>query len=85
MLQDIVASSLSSGTEANAVKESATPTGQQHGPPDHHRGLREHHKMEKMFGRRNDWRRIHARYARCADTFMSAICIAATVILRLNR
>jgi transposase len=30
-----------------------------------------------------DWRRIHTRYDRCARTFMSAICIAATVIFWL--
>ena len=38
------------------------------------------HKIENMFGRLKDWRRIHTRYDRCAHTFMSAICIAATVI-----
>jgi hypothetical protein len=27
-----------------------------------------------------DWRRISMRYDRCAHTFFSAICIAATVI-----
>ena len=31
-----------------------------------------------MFGRLKDWRRIHTRYDRCAHTFMSAICIAAS-------
>ena len=38
------------------------------------------HKVENMFGKLKDWRRIHSRYDRCAHTFMSAICIAATVI-----
>ena len=37
--------------------------------------------IERMFGRLKDWRRIATRYDRCAHTFMSAICIAATVIL----
>ena len=32
-----------------------------------------------------DWRRIHTRYDRCAHTFMSAICIAATVIFWLDQ
>lgn len=41
------------------------------------------HKVENMFGRLKDWRRIHTRYDRCAHTFMSAICIAATVIFWL--
>ena len=41
------------------------------------------HRIENMFGRLKDWRRIHTRYDRCAHTFMSAICIAATVIFWL--
>jgi transposase len=46
---------------------------------------RQRHKIEIMFGRLKDWRRIHTRYDRCAHTFMSAICIAATVIFWLNQ
>ena len=42
-------------------------------------------KIEIMFGRIKDWRRIHTRYDRCAHTFMSAICIAATVIFWLDQ
>lgn len=41
------------------------------------------HKVENMLGKLKDWRRIHSRYDRCAHTFMSAICIAATVIFWL--
>ena len=40
---------------------------------------RQRHKIENMFGRLKDWRRIAMRYDRCAHTFFSAICIAATV------
>ena len=40
---------------------------------------RQRHKIENMFGRLKDWRRIATRYDRCAHTFFSAICIAATV------
>jgi hypothetical protein len=36
-----------------------------------------------MFGRLKDWRRIAARYYRCAHAFMSAIAIADTVIFWL--
>ncbi len=36
-----------------------------------------------MFGKIKNWRRIHTRYDRCARTFMSAICIAATLIFWL--
>ncbi|MBU0776426.1 MAG: IS5 family transposase [Alphaproteobacteria bacterium] len=46
---------------------------------------RQRHRIENMFGKLKDWRRIHTRYDRCAHTFMSAICIAATVIFWLNQ
>ena len=50
-------------------------------PIEHNRTLyRQRHKIENMFGRLKDWRRVHTRYDRCAHTFMSAICIAAVVI-----
>ncbi len=38
-----------------------------------------------MFGKLKDWRRIHTRYDRCAHTFFSAICIAATIIFWINQ
>lgn len=44
---------------------------------------RQRHKIENMFGKLKDWRRIHTRYDRCAHTFMSAIVLAATVIFWL--
>jgi len=46
---------------------------------------RQRHKIENMFGRLKDWRRIHTRYDRCAHSFMSAIRIAATVIFWINQ
>jgi transposase len=53
-------------------------------PIEHNRTLyRQRHKIENMFSRLKDWRRIHTRYDRCAHTFMSAICIAAIVIFWL--
>ena len=45
---------------------------------------KQRHKVEQMFGKIKDWRRIAIRYDRCAHTFFSAICIAATVIFYLN-
>lgn len=36
-----------------------------------------------LFGRLKDLDRVHTRYDRCARTFMSAICVAATVIFWL--
>jgi transposase len=53
---------------------------------EHDRALyRQRHKIENMFGRLKDWRRIHTRYDRCAHTFFSAICIAAIVIFWINQ
>ena len=40
---------------------------------------RQRHKIENMFGRLKDWRRVATRYDRCAHAFFSAICIAAAV------
>jgi len=46
---------------------------------------KQRHKIENMFGRLKDWRRIHTRYDRCAHTCFSAICIAASVIFWINQ
>jgi transposase len=55
-------------------------------PITHDRALyRQRHKIENMFGKLKDWRRIHTRYDRCAHTFFSAICIAAIVIFWINQ
>ncbi len=40
---------------------------------------KQRHRIENMFGKLKDWRRIATRYDRCAHTFFSAICIAAAV------
>ncbi|MBV9580651.1 MAG: transposase, partial [Chloroflexi bacterium] len=45
---------------------------------------RQRHKIENLFGRLKDWRRIHTRYDRCAHTVMAAIVLAATVIFWLG-
>lgn len=46
---------------------------------------KQRHKIENMFGRIKDWRRIHTRYDRCAHTFLSAIKLAATVCYWINQ
>jgi transposase len=46
---------------------------------------RQRHRIETMFGRLKDWRRIAIRYDRCAHTFFSAITLAATVIFWLGQ
>lgn len=46
---------------------------------------KQRHKIECMFGKLKDWRRVATRYDRCAHTYFSAICIAASVIFYLNQ
>ena len=46
---------------------------------------RQRHKVENLFANLKDWRRIATRYDRCAHTFFSAICIAASVAFYLNQ
>lgn len=41
---------------------------------------KQRHKIENMFAKLKDWRRIATRYDRCADIFMAAITLAATII-----
>ena len=41
---------------------------------------RKRHKIENMFARIKDWRRIATRYDRCPILFLSACALAATVI-----
>ena len=53
-------------------------------PLAYDKGLyRSRHKIENLFAKLKDWRRIATRYDRCAHTFFSAICIAAAVIFWL--
>lgn len=60
------------------------PTKSRKQPIDYDKRLyRQRHRIENMFGKLKDWRRIATRYDRCAHTFFSAICIAATVIFWL--
>ena len=44
---------------------------------------RKRHRVENLFARLKDWLRIATRYDRCGELFLSAICIAATVIFWL--
>jgi transposase len=47
------------------------------------RRYRRRNRIEIMFGRLKDWRRIATPYDRCAKTFLSAVALAATVIFWL--
>tara|TARA_R110002074_G_C12505070_1_gene662946 strand:+ start:1560 stop:1901 length:342 start_codon:yes stop_codon:yes gene_type:complete len=46
---------------------------------------KQRNKVENMFAKLKDWRRIAMRFDRCAHTFLSAIQIAATVIFWINQ
>ena len=46
---------------------------------------KQRHRVENMFAKLKDWRRLAVRYDRCAHTFFSAICIAATVSFWLGK
>lgn len=45
---------------------------------------RQRHRIENLFARLKDWRRIHTRYDRCADTFIAAVTLAATFLFWIN-
>ena len=47
------------------------------------RRYRRRNRIEIMFGRLKDWRRVATRYGRCATTFLSAVALDATVIFCL--
>ena len=47
------------------------------------RRYRRRNRIEIMFGRLKDWRRIAIRYDSCAKTFLSALARAATVMVWL--
>lgn len=46
---------------------------------------KQRHRIEVMFGRLKDWRRVAMRYDRCAHTFFAAITIAATLTFWLKQ
>jgi transposase len=45
---------------------------------------KQRHKIENMFGRLKDWRRVATRYDRCAHTYLSTVIIAAIVTFYLK-
>ncbi len=50
-------------------------------PVHYSKGLyRKGHKIETLFSRLKEWRRLATRYDRCAHVFRSAILLAATVL-----
>ena len=83
------------GYDSNSFREALTERGIEPCIPSsrsrkvlipHDKALyRQRHKIENMFARLKDWRRVATRYDRCAHTFFSAICIAAAVSFYLNQ
>jgi len=47
------------------------------------RKYKRRNRIDMMFGRIKDWRRVVTRYDRCPTVFFSAICLAAIVIFWL--
>ena len=44
------------------------------------RRYKRRNRIEIMFGRLKDWRRVATRYDRCPEVFLSAVALAATVM-----
>ena len=47
------------------------------------RRYKRRNRIEIMFGRLKDWRRVATRYDRCPTVFLSAVALAATVLFWL--
>lgn len=47
------------------------------------RRYKSRNRIEIMFGRLKDWRRVATRYDRCPKVFLSAVALAATVMFWL--
>ena len=47
------------------------------------RRYKRRNRIEIMFGRLKDWRRVATRYDRCPKVFLSAVALAATVMFWL--
>jgi transposase len=73
----------------NALKDKGIkpciPGRKSRGKPIKHdkRRYKRRNRIEIMFGRLKDWRRVATRYDRCAKTFLSAVALAATVMFWL--
>ena len=62
------------------------PREKRRSPAPHCKTLyKQRHKVDNMFAKLKDWRRLALRYDRCAHTFFSALCIALTVIFWLGK
>ena len=72
--------------KARGTEPCIPPTRRRKTPLNYDKALyRQRHKIENLFAKLKDWRRISTRYDRCAHTFFSALCIAAAVAFYLNQ
>jgi transposase len=72
--------------KARGTEPCIPPRRNRKAPRDYDKALyRKRHKIENLFAKLKDWRRIATRYDRCAHAFFSAICIAAAVAFFLNQ
>jgi transposase len=65
---------------AKAIAPCIPPTKNRKQTIDYDKELyKQRHRIENLFSKLKDWRRIATRNDRCAQTFFSAICLAAAV------
>ena len=84
--EKIIADAFREALAGRGITPCIPPRAKRRSPATYCKNLyRQRHKVENMFARLKDWRRISMRYDRCAHTFFSAICIAATVIFWLGQ
>ncbi|WP_279483200.1 IS5 family transposase [Aureimonas sp. SK2] len=70
--------------QAKGIKPCISGRKSRNAPVRHdERRYRRHNRIEIMFGRLKDWRRVATRYDRCPTVFFSAIALAATVLFWL--
>ena len=74
------------GLKARKIKACIPPRSSRTAPRRYSKTLyKQRYKIENMFAKLKDKRPIATRYDRCAHTYMSAICIAATIIFWINQ
>ena len=66
--------------------EAVIPSSARRKPPIPHdpSAYRQRNLIERMFSRLKDFRRIATRYDKCANNFLSAVCLVALIYFWLN-
>jgi len=72
--------------KARGTETCIPPTRSRKTPLDYDRALyRQRHKIENLFAKLKDWRRISTRYDRCGHTFFSAISLTLALLWQIWR